>query len=183
MKRSAAFFGILVLASMVSLAAARDSFWIDRAGNPIPDTESRRSKEGFGAWLLITSDQNWQEKWNTSRDTTPEFKEATKLKRGDSVFVLILFGNPRVGPNKVADVTCDIRVTRPNQTTSISERNVDCYKGPIRMDPMSIFLSAPVIKFVGESKDPLGKWVVEVTLHDNLRRVDIPLRAAFQLTP
>ncbi|HEX2655802.1 MAG TPA: hypothetical protein VHN11_19425 [Xanthobacteraceae bacterium] len=169
--------------SMAAIAAERDGFWIDRSGKRAPDTESRRSKDGFGGWLLITSDQDWAEKWRTPQSATPEFKEATKLKRGDTAFVLIFFGNPRRGENNVADVSCDIRFTRPNQTTSISQQDIECFRGPIGMDPMSVFLSAPVIKFVGEAGDPLGRWTVEVTLHDKLRKVDIPLRASFDLAP
>jgi hypothetical protein len=182
-KRIAKFLGLLVLVPVLADAAERESFWIDRTGKRVPETESRRSKDGFGGWLLVTSDQDWQEKWLTPRDTIPEFKEAAKLKRGDTAFVLIFFGNPRLGSNRAADVTCDVQVTRPNQTTSISERNIECFRGPVGMDPMSVFLSAPVIKFVGEEGDPPGRWVVEVTLHDNLRKVDVPLRASFELVP
>ena len=183
MKRIPTLFAALALVTMVAVAAERESFWIDRSGQRVPETESRRSRDGFGGWLVVTSDQDWQQKWLTPRETTPEFKEAAKLKRGDAAFVLIFFGNPRLGQDNAADVTCDIRVTRPNQTTSIAERNITCFKGTIDTDPMSVFLSAPVIQFTGEPMDPLGKWVVDVTLHDNLREVDVPLRASFELTP
>jgi len=44
-----------------------------------------------------------------------------------------------------------------------------------------MYLSEPVIAFVGDPGDPAGEWVVRVTLKDNNRKVEVPLRASFFL--
>ena len=132
---------------------------------------------------MVTADQDWRSKWNSPRAETPRFSVTDSPRLGQKVFVLIFFGNPKLDNNRVADITCDIRLTGPNDTVPVDVHNVDCFKGQISMDPMSIFVSAPVIEFKGEPADPLGKRVVEVVLRDNNRKVEVPLRTEFELKP
>jgi hypothetical protein len=77
------------------------------------------------------------------------------------------FSFPRVGhqrPKKVGQTTVQIN----NQ-------------GPIPGNPMNIYLSKPMLRFVAESTDGPGRWSVRVTLKDNLRGVSLPLEASFNL--
>jgi hypothetical protein len=173
----------LFVAASAAVAAESPGFWVDSDGKAAVDTPDRRSVEGFGGWLLVTSDQDWRTKWNTPRATTPKFTVTDSPRRGQKVFVLIFFGNPKLDINRAANVTCDIRLTGPNDTVPVDVRDIDCFKGPISMDPESIFVSAPVIEFIGEPEDPLGQRVVEVVLRDNHRKVEVPLRTVFELKP
>lgn len=177
MKRMA----ILVVTLMAVAAQAQDWSWLDSNGKPAPETESQKSRGGFGGWLVATSDQDWREKWETPRSRIPQFTEAKTVALGQRVFVLIFFANPKVSPGKHVDVTCDLKVTRPDNTISKNEKNIECYQGVLKTDPGSVFLSVPTVGFVGEPTDPLGRWVVEVTLRDNHRGVELPLRTSFVL--
>jgi hypothetical protein len=38
-----------------------------------------------------------------------------------------------------------------------------------------------VIKFVGDPKDLAGEWIIKVTLRDNHRHVELPLKTSFTL--
>jgi hypothetical protein len=176
---------LTILISLAPTAAvpAQPSYWMDPKGEAVPETESLRSKSGFGGWLLVTSDQDWEAKWNTPRESVPSFTEAKRLKRGESVFVLIFLGNPGVGPGTAVDVSCDIKLTRPNGTISADHKRLPCLKRALTTDPRSVFVSAPVIKFTGESAGPLGAWIVDVILHDNVARIELPLRTTFSLEP
>jgi hypothetical protein len=174
---------LLLVATSTAIAAEAQSFWLDADGKAAVDTPDRRSVEGFGGWLLITSDQDWRTKWNTPRETAPKFNTTDSPRRGQKVFVLIFVGNPKLDIDRTADVTCDIRLTGPNGTVPIDVRNMDCFKGPVSMDPRNIFVSAPVIEFLGEPGDPLGNRVLEVVLRDNNRKVEVPLRKEFELKP
>jgi hypothetical protein len=174
---------LLVVTTSAAISAEGPSFWLDSEGKPAADTPDRRSVGSFGGWLLVTSDQDWREKWNTPREETPKFTVTSSPRRGQKIFVLIFFGNPKLDVNRAANVTCDIRLTGPNDTVPVDVRNIDCFKGTISIDPKSIFVSAPVIEFVGEPADPLGQRVVEVVVRDNNAKVEIPLRTEFELKP
>ena len=158
-----------------------ESVWKDEQGRPAPDTEFRKSKDGFGGWVIVTPDADWREKWETSPETIPRFNTADKVERGNKVTILIFFLNPAVDAKKDVDVTCDIQSIRPDGSVSINERDLPCLKGELKGSPSNIRLAAPVIKFVAEPTDLAGKWIVKVTLRDNQRHVELPLKTSFTL--
>lgn len=175
-------FAILALGLAISTASVgQDGFWRDRQGNPTPETEARRSLNGLGGWLLVTSDEDWREKWDTPSDTVPNFKEVNTLRKGDKAFVLAFFANPKLAPDGQVDITCDLDATRPDGTTSIHQTDVTCFRGTIKGSPYNMYLSAPVIGFVGEASDPTGTWIIRVSLKDNLRKTVLPLKTSFTL--
>jgi hypothetical protein len=106
---------LLVLA-FAAPAFAEGLFWKDRQGNPVPDTAYRRSVNGVGGWLVVTPDENWEEKWNTREGTTPYFAEADTVAEGKRVYILTFIGNPGRSSNGDVNVTCDIEVQRPDGT-------------------------------------------------------------------
>lgn len=176
---------ILVLSVLLLLVlpAWGQQGWKDDKGHVSPDTESRKSVDGFGGWLAVTSDADWQAKWQTSSDTIPHFTEAKNVAIGKQVFVLTFLANPLLDTNGTADITCDIDLLRPNGTTSVHQVDAPCLKGPVRGSPHQVFLSAPVIGFTGDPGDPTGKWLVQVLLKDHVRRVTLSLRTSFVLVP
>jgi hypothetical protein len=174
--------GLIVLFLAIAvLALANDRFWRDEHGKFLPGTESRNAVDGFGGWLVVTSDSDWQAKWETSSDTVPRFTEAKTVARGKTVFILTFFANPKLNENGDADVTCDIDVVKPDGTSSVHQVDVVCFRGALRGPPTNVYLSAPILNFVGESNDPAGKWSVRVTLKDNIRHVSLPLKTSFSL--
>lgn len=169
------------IAMSLSWSSVHAGYWKDSKGNPSPDTESRRSIGGFGGSLLITSDPDWEKKWNTSPETIPVFSAAKVVTQGKRIFTLIFFANPKLDANHEANITCDLKVTRPDGTESINQRDTVCFQGHPKGKPNSLYLAAPVIDFIGEPGDPTGIWTVDVILKDNLRKVVMPLKTAFTL--
>ena len=175
-------FTLLAVSLLVSIAAmGQDTFWRDNQGNPAPDTESRRSLNGLGGWLVVTSDSNWREKWDTPSDTVPHFNEAKTLARGEKVFVLAFFANPKLTADGQASIACDLDVKRPDGTSSLHQTDVVCFKGTIKGSPYNMYLSAPVVGFVGEPSDLAGVWTVRISLKDKIRGTVLPLRTSFTL--
>jgi hypothetical protein len=175
------FLASLVLLAFCTVALAQNSFWKDEKGNPTAETDSRKSKNDFGGWLLVTSDQDWQERWERPTGPAPSFTEAKTASIGQRLFTLIIFGNPALDASGSASVQCDIRVTRPNGTRSIDARDVVCFQGRVEGSPSALFLSEPIIAYVGEPKDPKGEWLVEVHLKDLVRKTTLELKTSFTL--
>lgn len=155
--------------------------WRDRHGVVVPDTESRKSAKGFAGWLLVTPDQDWQQKWETPREVTPQFNQTDTVGPGGHVYVLIFFANPARSDAGTIDIRCDIEVERPNGAYSIQQRDLECDSGPLEGPTQHVFLSGPVLAFVGEPSDPKGQWVVRVMLKDKVRGVSVPLKTTFRL--
>jgi hypothetical protein len=171
---------ILLLSLHVLHAQDKPLSWRDQNGMPVANTESRKSVENFGAFVLITSDADWQKKWNTPASETPRFTEIHKLRRGEKAWVLIFFANPQQNDDKWVDVKCDIKITRPNGKVT-ENKGVNAMRLQLEGPATSTFMAEPVIGFLGEESDPLGDWLFEVTLHDLNRKVSIPVKTKFTL--
>jgi len=170
-----------VLVAIPLLASAGDSAWLGPDRKQWPDTEFRKTKNDFAAMLLVTPDTDWERKWNTPSDTIPRFREAKSVKVGEELVILTFFVNPKTDENRTARVRCSIKVTRPNKTLSINERGLPCFEGELKGDPNNIRLAPTVIKFVAETTDPPGEWIVDVEVEDVRRSTTLPLRTRFTL--
>jgi hypothetical protein len=153
----------------------------DQTGHVMPNTDSSKVVKGFGGMVIATSDADWKTKWETPSDTAPNFTVPASVPRGKRIFVLIFFGNPQLDNAGQADISCDIDVIRPNGTTSTHQTDAVCFKGALKGDPHNMFLSTQAIGFVGDPSDPAGKWQFRITLKDNIRHVELPLKTSFVL--
>jgi hypothetical protein len=158
-----------------------ETVWLGPDRSKWPDTEFRKIKNDFGGLLLVTPDTDWRQKWNTPPDTIPRFREAKTAKVGEQLVILTFFVNPKTDDQRTVNVVCGIKVTRPNNTVSVNERNIPCMRGPLIGDVNFIRLSPAVIHFIGEKKDPLGIWVVEVDIEDVNRKTTLNLKTHFKL--
>ena len=165
-----------------SLAAhAETGGWVTRDGKPVPNSDAIKSINGFGGWLVVTPDSNWEEKWNTSPETIPNFSEAKDVSYGEKLTILTFYINPKTNASGELDVLCDIKVTRPDGSSSASAKGVQCATGKVQGNPRNVRLTSVVVKYIGEEGDPPGKWVVEVMLTDKVRGTAIPLKTHFNL--
>lgn len=176
--------GFLMLAAGLALgsaAFAQEGAWIDMRGRPVQETEARRSLNGLTANVVVTPDEDWREKWETPAHTVPHFNETTSVERGQQVFVLIFFANPKTGMDGRADLTCDLDVVRPDGSTSAHHENTVCFQGELKGGPYNVYLADPVIGFTGDPGDAAGTWTVRITLTDNVGKTVLPLKTSFVL--
>jgi hypothetical protein len=175
------FLPLIVLLVSFNGIASDDFQWKLANGDKAPETENQKSVKGFGGWLLVTPDKDWEEKWLTPRENVPYFNEAKDVKLGQELTILPFFANPKLDSERNFNVLCDIKVEKPDGTFSINETDVPCAQGKLDMDPMSIFLTQTVIKYTGENGDPFGQWVVYFEIKDLIRGVSVPLKTSFNL--
>lgn len=161
--------------------AAVSGGWFSKDGKSVPNTDAMKSTNGFGGWLVVTPDSDWEAKWNTSPEAIPNFTEAKDVSYGEKLTILAFYINPKVNASGDLDVLCDIKVTRPDGSSSVNTKGVQCGDGKLGGDPRNIRLSYAVINYVGEAGDPPGEWIVDVTLTDKTRGTAIPLKTHFNL--
>ena len=171
MRTFAAFAAALLFGATSAFAQG----WHDRQGNPIAETSSTKSVEGFAGMLMVTPDADWQEKWDTPREVIPHFTEASEVRMGGKLQILIFFSNPLLDADRLADITCDLQVIRPDGSKGVNEQDIECYQGPISGEPASLYMARPSLQFVAEAGDLPGTWTMRVTLRDNHRGVGMVL--------
>ena len=175
-------FPLALLGGLVAASAhAQSPYWKDSNGKPMQETEATKSKDGFAGSLLVTTDEDWQAKWDTPPQTKPSFKLAETVPYGKKVFVLTFFSNPKPDEQGNANVRCDLRIEAPSGKVTLDQKDVTCFAGKIAGSPYNLYLSAPVIAFSGDPGDPVGKWEVRVVLRDAVRDVALPLKTSFGL--
>lgn len=171
---------VLLVLSLISGAALAEVGWKDRDGNPVPDSDSQKSIAGFGGLLVVTPDEDWEEKWNTPTEGA-EFSHTSEVKRGGKLFILTMFTNPQVDGAGAAHVTMNIDIKRPDGSSSMHTEGAVCAQGEFSGPPHNVYLCGPVIGFVGEPSDPAGTWSVQITLTDMNRKISMPLATHFEL--
>lgn len=138
--------------------------------------------DDFHALALLTPDPDWEQEWRQPRGGgAPHFNTSDHVEDGGRLTMLLFLSNPEVDAEGMADVACDVRVTRPDGSLSISQRDVPCFRGPPMGEPYTLYLAAVNIGFVSEPSDQRGVWVVDAALTDRLRGVSVPLRVAFDV--
>ncbi|NOQ80997.1 MAG: hypothetical protein GQ548_00550 [Methylophaga sp.] len=160
---------------------ASEEGWLAKDGSRVKETDNMKSVKGFGGSLLVTPDEDWEEKWNTPSHTTPYFREASTVKYGQKLSILTFFTNPMLDQIGNIHLSCGIKVTRPDGTTSFDQKNIECLKGPFHSDPHSVFLSPVVIHYSGDEGDPAGEWNVEIYITDENRDATVHLKSSFTL--
>jgi hypothetical protein len=174
---------ILIYVCSSLLVNAENHVWLGAERNDWEHTEYRKVENDFGGSLVITSDLNWQQKWETPPDNVPLFAEAETVRVGEGVVILTFFVNPKVNEYGKASVRCALKVTRPDGTEAANYESFWCLNDTPMGDINNVRLSPAIINFIGEESDPLGKWVVEVKIHDVLRNTELNLRRSFTLEP
>lgn len=171
------FLGVL----WTGAAQSQPVFWHDRSGNLVAETESMKSQDGFGGFLVATTDADWEQKWNTPPETVPDFQRADVVPYGKKVYILSLFANPSMDGSGKAKVQCDIRVVDPNGKVTFALKDQACFSGRLSGKATNVYMSTQVVAFSGDPGDPAGTWAVEVNLRDENRNTELPLRTRFQL--
>ncbi len=150
-------------------------------GAALPGASATKSSEGFSASLVITADPDWQRKWESPPEVTPRFDLATEVNEGGSLYILSFLSNPMLDAQGMAQVRCDLRISKPDGSLSGDELDLPCFVTPLETDPKLLFLSTVGVKFTAEAGDPKGTWIVAINVRDTLRNVTIPLQASFEM--
>ena len=179
---------LFILAQILSLPAyagldwnTSENGWVDLSGNLLSNTDWRKTKNGFSAWIMAISDKDWEAKWNTPPEARVRFNEVHILKKGEQITILTFLSNAGLDKRGNANVLCDLTIVRANRSIAADQKDIPCQVGEIPGNPTNIRIAAPVINFKGEQNDPVGKWVISMKLRDHNRDVNFELVKTIEL--
>lgn len=171
--------GVAVLLSLavpsVALAKTADS-------RVSEECQTRREINGFAATVCITPDPDWKTKCLAPRKTVPRVEQTASLRIGEKVWALIFVTNPLPDATGNVNVTCDLRMVRPNGKIS-EHRDLPALRKKLEGTNRLTHLSEFVLTMKGEETDPVGEWVIEIVVHDKNRGVDVPIIGRYTLLP
>jgi len=174
-------FSLCLATPAQAQAKAESPYWRDQRGQPVAETESMKSMNDFAGAVIVTTDEDWQAKWNTPPETKPNFNRAGTVPYGKRIYLLAFFSNAAADATGRINVRCDITLTDPLGKITLTQRNLSCHTGQLGGSRYLLRLSEVVIGFSGDPGDPPGMWTFDVTLRDEVRGVALPLRVRFEL--
>ena len=169
----------MVLLTALSLPVTANNTWLDAQGHPAAESDSSKSIDGFSGMLLVTPDQDWADKWNTSPQTVPHFSSANEVVDGNTLFMLTFFAGAGRDSTGKTNVLCDFSMIRPDGSKSIEQTDAPCFQVELEEDSNSTFMAPAVVGYLAEPTDQRGTWTFRMTLKDKVRGVELPLKASF----
>lgn len=176
---------LLMLLLAVSSACGRESGSAGELDIPFEEHESLKKVDGFGGWVVVITDEGFDEITNGPVDAPPNYDVTSNVAVGDTVMTLIFFANPAIDDEGNAEIRCDLKVTRPDGSMSHEAKDSECYKGPSNPyydTPDALQLSKQYLEFFGEEDDLRGEWITDIRLTDVVRGVSLDLRTRFVLS-
>ncbi len=173
-------YALAMMAMMLPLNSSANDGWINGAGKAMPETDAMNPAVacGIAAGHLRC---RLAGQVGTPPETTPGFTQADEVHPGGELFLLTFLSNPQLDENRVPKVHCDLRMLRPDGSTSIDERDVPCCTAALPGPPTLLYMTNLHLKFVAEASDPKGTWTAQVVVRDLLRNVSLPLQAHFDV--
>jgi hypothetical protein len=96
---------------------------------------------------------------------------------------VILFADPGIDAAGNANVTFDMTIRKPDGTLYIPAKTGECWRGGYSAASHNLQLSKGHMAIQIASGDPAGVYTIEVNVHDNIKKVDLPLKTTFEVPP
>lgn len=165
-----------------ALAAGPEEYWKAAPGGALADSDAMRSKNGFGALLVVTGDLDWRERLQNASNSIPNFSTVRTIEHGKKIAIFVLAGNPALDTSGRANVRVTFVLTNPKGVKDATAADLECIVGAVeRGSEKNIRNCKADLTFSGDDSDPSGLWQVDATVTDANRSTQLFLRAQFQL--
>jgi hypothetical protein len=167
----------VVLVSMNAVAAEPPSLW-RQDGKPSADTDSMKSKDGFGAQLFLIEDKEFFDNWN--KPETPHLTPVVEARRNVPVYSVIIFAEPGIDKDGKAKVTCHVTARTPDGKV-YGEGDLNGWEDKYTVGSHALQLINGRMAIRIETDDPAGTYTVEATIRDKEKKVELPLKMTFKV--
>ena len=143
----------------------------------VSNTDNIRSAGSFGAQLYLTADANYSEEWR--KPGTPTINPVEIADRNVPIFTVVIFygeGHTQAG---LGNVSYDISIQRPDGTIYERRDALVGFQNLAPTDEHELQLGRNFLSVTIGLDDPAGLYTVIATVHDNVSRIDLPLKQTF----
>ncbi|MEY2407841.1 MAG: hypothetical protein QOF48_511 [Verrucomicrobiota bacterium] len=165
---------------MVCLAGHAEDFVWRKDGKPIADTDSQKTRDGFGALLLLIDDKKFFDDWK--KPDPPRLRTITNATRILPVHTTVIFAGAGRNADGEVHVTCDVTIRKPDGSVYGAQKGLVATRGRQTLSPTMLQLARDRLVVRIEPHDPAGTYTVEVTVKDNVKKVDLRLKERFTVS-
>ncbi len=141
------------------------------------NTDNIRAAGNFGAQLWLTANGDFALDWK--KPEAPTINPVEIALRGTPFYsVIIFYGEGRTAAG-LGNVSYDITVLRPDGSVYNRRDALIGYQNLAPADERELQLGRNYISINIGPDDPAGTYTVTATVHDNVTRVDLPLKSTF----
>jgi hypothetical protein len=156
--------------------------WMSALAQTAPSTapsdgDSAKTKDGFSAQFVFVDVSTI----DNPRDVDPSKLSAAKVvERNKPHAAVIFFSGAGADEKGNADVTYDLTFRAPDGSIAFQSNGQRAWdrKAPEAGKMQAALNPVPVTV---ETNDPAGRWTVEAVVHDNVKKIDLPLKAPFEV--
>lgn len=141
------------------------------------NTDNIRASGNFGAQLWLTANATFSQDWR--KPETPSIDPVEMVLRGQTVYTVIIFYGEAHTPAGLGNVSYDITILRPDGTVYNRRDSLVGFQNLAPTDERELQLGRNNVSINIGPDDPAGLYTVNVTVHDNVSRVDLPLKQTF----
>jgi len=161
-----------IITGAESASKPENFIWRDETGKRT-ENEHMKAKDGFGAQLVLTDDENIYAEW--AKPETPHFRTAVSVSKGKQIIPCIIFCGAKQDQNGDINVECQLTITKPDGSVAQSIPNVVCAKGKAYGPPNNLLLSETEIRWSADPEDPTGTWKFDALVKDNNSNTELQL--------
>jgi hypothetical protein len=136
------------------------------------------SSAGFTAQLWMTEHEEFFREF--AQGGAVKFDGTSHVRRDVPVFLTFFITGPGIDASGAADVVADIIIRKPDGTTYFEGKDAPCWSGKYPYSESTQVADAK-IKLRIEPKDPAGKYTVEATVRDKIKKAVVTLRKSFDV--
>jgi hypothetical protein len=140
--------------------------WINKQGEPLPDSDSRKAVGKFGAQLIFVGDENELFKRWATPSKTVDVKTVDSVRVNQSINAFVVFSGCTSDASGNCSVAMRFRVLRPDGSVYAETPPMEVWHNKPAPPGRSLELSAQYLKVVIEPTDPLGMYLVQTQVKD-----------------
>ncbi len=141
------------------------------------NTDNIRFSGTFGAQLWLTADGDFFEDWR--KPQAPTINPVQIVQRGQPIYTVIIFYGEATTASGLDNVSYDITVLRPDGTIYNRRDALVGFQNLAPTDGRELQLGRNYLNISVGPDDPAGLYTVSVIVHDNVSKVDLPLKQTF----
>ena len=168
-----------VIPALLLLPTLAIAGWINKQGEILPDSESRKASGNFGAQLILVDDESQLFKvWATPSETV-DLKTIDSVKINGFINAFVVFSGCKPDSKGNCSVAMRFRVIQPDGKVYANTPPMEVWINKPAPPGKSLELSVDYLKIQIEPGEQLGQYVIYAQVRDNNTGTVLDLQSPF----
>jgi len=157
--------------------------WIDKSGNTLPDSASRKAIGDFSGQIIFVRNENLLfEQWRTPSETV-DVRTTESVEVNGAINAFVVFSGCKRDSVGNCSVEMRFRVLQPDGKVYAETPAMEVWDRKPAPPGKSLELSVQYLKVVIEPRDQLGTYTIQSQVRDNNSGIVLQLSGPFNAVP